>query len=179
MTETQAARRAALEELLVEVQPPLHLTPATRERAIALDWLTRFEGAGLDGVIAKPESGTYLPGKRVMIKVKHARTADCVVAGFRWHKSGRDPSAVGKLMDGAQPLAKGGKLGELEKLVDRALEILGEAEKVPDASRKNGNISGMGRRLLGSGVARRLPLSGSRQIGTDRGRHVGPAESLP
>ena len=61
----------------------------TRDRALAADWLARFEGAGLDGVIAKPEDGTYEPGKRAMIKIKHARTADCVVAGFRWHKSGR------------------------------------------------------------------------------------------
>jgi ATP-dependent DNA ligase len=98
MTAPQATRRAALEDLLAEVQPPVYLTPATRDRAIALDWLTRFEGAGLDGVIAKPASGTYLPGKRAMIKVKHARTADCVVAGFRWHKSGRD--AVGSLLLG-------------------------------------------------------------------------------
>jgi ATP-dependent DNA ligase len=98
MAAPQAARRAALEELLVEVKPPVYLTPATRDRAIALDWLTRFEGAGLDGVIAKLEAGTYLPGKRAMIKVKHARTADCVVAGFRWHKSGWD--AVGSLLLG-------------------------------------------------------------------------------
>jgi ATP-dependent DNA ligase len=98
MSAPQAARRAALEELLAVVKPPVYLTPATRDRAIALDWLTRFEGAGLDGVIAKLESGTYLPGKRAMIKVKHARTADCVVAGFRWHKSGRN--AVGSLLLG-------------------------------------------------------------------------------
>jgi len=98
MSAPQAARRAALEELLAAVRPPVYLTPATRDRAIALDWLTRFEGAGLDGVIAKLESGTYLPGKRAMIKVKHARTADCVVAGFRWHKSGRD--SVGSLLLG-------------------------------------------------------------------------------
>ena len=70
----------------------------TRDRAIAADWLTRFEGAGLDGVIAKLESSPYLPGKRAMIKVKHARTAECVVAGFRWHKSGKD--AVGSLLLG-------------------------------------------------------------------------------
>jgi len=98
MAAPQAVRRAALEQLLVEVKPPVYLTPATRDRAIALDWLMRFEGAGLDGVIAKLESGTYLPGKRAMIKVKHVRTADCVVAGFRWHKSGRD--AVGSLLLG-------------------------------------------------------------------------------
>jgi ATP-dependent DNA ligase len=98
MTAPQAARRAALGELLDKVKRPVYLTPVTRDRAIALDWLTRFEGAGLDGVIAKPESATYLPGKRVMIKVKHARTADCVVAGFRWHKSGKD--SVGSLLLG-------------------------------------------------------------------------------
>jgi ATP-dependent DNA ligase len=98
MNETQAARRAVLEELLGKVESPAYLTPATRDRATALDWLTRFEGAGLDGVIAKPESEKYLPGKRAMIKVKHVRTADCVVAGFRWHKSGKD--AVGSLLLG-------------------------------------------------------------------------------
>jgi ATP-dependent DNA ligase len=94
----QAERREALEELLGKVKPPIHLTPVTRDRDTALDWLTRFEGAGLDGVIAKLASGTYLPGKRAMIKVKHARTAECVVAGFRWHKTGED--AVGSLLLG-------------------------------------------------------------------------------
>jgi len=94
----QSERRAALEKLLRAVKPPVYLTPVTRDRAVALEWLTRFEGAGLDGVIAKPESGAYLPGKRAMIKVKHARTADCVVAGFRWHKSGKD--AIGSLLLG-------------------------------------------------------------------------------
>ncbi len=98
MTEPQSTRRAALEELLTDVKTPVYLTPSTQDRAIALDWLTRFEGAGLDGVIAKLQSGTYLPGKRAMIKVKHARTAECVVAGFRWHKSGED--AVGSLLLG-------------------------------------------------------------------------------
>jgi ATP-dependent DNA ligase len=98
MTARQAVRRTALEQLLGKVKPPVYLTPVTRDPAVALDWLTRFEGAGLDGVIAKLESGGYLPGKRAMIKVKHARTADCVVAGFRWHKSGKD--AVGSLLLG-------------------------------------------------------------------------------
>lgn len=98
MTTPQSARREALEQLLRRVQPPVYLTPATRDRAVALDWLTRFEGAGLDGVVAKPESAVYLPGKRAMIKVKHVRTAECVVAGFRWHKSGED--AIGSLLLG-------------------------------------------------------------------------------
>ena len=98
MAASQAARREALEQLLRKVKPPVYLTPATRDRSMALDWLTRFEGAGLDGVVAKLEAGAYLPGKRAMIKVKHVRTADCVVAGFRWHKSGKD--AVGSLLLG-------------------------------------------------------------------------------
>jgi ATP-dependent DNA ligase len=95
----QAERRARLERLLAGIGPPIYLTPMTRDHALASDWLSRFEGAGLDGVIAKPEDGTYEPGKRAMIKVKHARTADCVVAGFRWHKGGTG-SRVGSLLLG-------------------------------------------------------------------------------
>jgi ATP-dependent DNA ligase len=95
----QRERRALLERALSGVGPPIHVTPMTRDRAVASEWLTRFEGAGLDGVIAKPEAGTYEPGKRAMIKVKHARTADCVVAGFRWHKNGKN-SLVGSLLLG-------------------------------------------------------------------------------
>ena len=68
--------------------PSVHLTRATRDRATAVDWFDRFEGAGLDGVIAKRLDAKYLPGKRAMLKLKHQRTADCVVAGFRWHKNG-------------------------------------------------------------------------------------------
>ena len=84
-----AERRARLETALAGiVAPPVHLTPATRDRALAVDWFNRFEGAGLDGVIAKRLDGAYQPGKRAMIKVKHQRTADCAVAGFRWHKNG-------------------------------------------------------------------------------------------
>src|SRR5688572_10021756 len=98
MPAAQQERRAVLEKLLNKAKAPLHLTPVTRDRDVAVDWLKRFEGAGLDGVIAKPLESPYLPGKRAMIKVKHARTADCVVAGFRWHKSGKD--AVGSLLLG-------------------------------------------------------------------------------
>ncbi len=94
----QAQRRVLLEELLVNVGPPVYLTPMTRDRATAAEWLEQFEGAGLDGVIAKPEDAPYQPGKRAMIKVKHARTADCAVAGFRWYKSEKD--AVGSLLLG-------------------------------------------------------------------------------
>jgi ATP-dependent DNA ligase len=94
-----AERRAELEELLARAEPPLFLTPATRDRAIAADWFRRFEGAGLDGVIAKESRGTYEPNKRVMLKVKHERDCDCVVAGFRWHKRG-EGTAVGSLLLG-------------------------------------------------------------------------------
>ena len=96
--EPQAERRARLEELLAEVEPPVWLTPVTRDRATAARWLDTFEGAGLDGVIAKAEGAPYAAGKRVMLKIKHARTADCVVAGFRWYK--KDPDAVGSLLLG-------------------------------------------------------------------------------
>lgn len=93
------ARRARLEQVMKEVAPPLHLTPATAERAVALDWFQRFEGAGFDGVMAKREEGIYEPDKRVMLKVKHARECDCVVAGFRWHKKG-EGEQVGSLLLG-------------------------------------------------------------------------------
>jgi ATP-dependent DNA ligase len=93
------SRRQELESLLSSVAPPIHLTPATRELSVASDWFRRFEGAGLDGVMAKPLSGVYEPGKRVMLKVKHERDCDCVVAGFRWHKNGQH-TAVGSLLLG-------------------------------------------------------------------------------
>ena len=96
---SQETRRLALETALAGARPPIYLTPASRDRAIAQDWFTRFEGAGLDGVIAKRVEQTYQPGKRVMLKVKHARTADCVVAGFRWHKNGPG-TMVGSLLLG-------------------------------------------------------------------------------
>jgi ATP-dependent DNA ligase len=92
-------RRALLEEMLSGVVAPLHLTPATTDRAIAADWFRRFEGAGLDGVIAKREDSVYEADKRVMLKIKHEREADCVVAGFRWHKNGKG-TAVGSLLLG-------------------------------------------------------------------------------
>jgi len=81
-------RRAALERVLKKAHPPVYLTPTTRDRDVAVDWFSRFEGAGLDGVVAKPLGDGYRPGKRTMLKVKHERTCDCVVAGFRVHKDG-------------------------------------------------------------------------------------------
>jgi ATP-dependent DNA ligase len=95
----QAERRSRLEEVLGAARSPVHLTPATRDRATAADWFDRFEGAGLDGVIAKRLDATYQPGKRAMLKIKHQRTADCVVAGFRWHKDGPG-TLVGSLLLG-------------------------------------------------------------------------------
>jgi len=94
----RSERRALLEQGLVHADAPVHLTPSTDDRAQAADWFRRFEGAGLDGVIAKAEDGCYEPGKRTMLKVKHARTADCVVAGFRRHKGGA--GLVGSLLLG-------------------------------------------------------------------------------
>jgi ATP-dependent DNA ligase len=97
--EPQHERRALLEHALANVEPPIYVTPMTRDPALASEWLSRFEGAGLDGVIAKPAVGRYEPGKRAMTKVKHARTAECVVAGFRWHKAGKG-LLVGSLLLG-------------------------------------------------------------------------------
>jgi ATP-dependent DNA ligase len=94
-----AARRERLEKMLAAAKPPVHLSPATRDRALAQDWFRRFEGAGLDGVMAKRLDEPYRAGERTMIKVKHRRTADCVVAGFRWHKNGAG-TMVGSLLLG-------------------------------------------------------------------------------
>jgi ATP-dependent DNA ligase len=92
-------RRGELEALLATAAPPIHITPATRDRDTARDWFHRFEGAGLDGVVAKPVDGSYQPDKRVMLKIKHERDCDCVVAGFRWYKdaAGRE---IGSLLLG-------------------------------------------------------------------------------
>jgi ATP-dependent DNA ligase len=133
----QHERRAGLERSLSNAARPIFITPATRDVNTATDWLSRFEGAGLDGVIAKPENATYQPGVRAMIKVKHARTADCVVAGFRWHVNGPG-RLVGSLLLGLYDnrgrlqhvgvtssfsMARRAELArELEPLRERALE---------------------------------------------------------
>jgi ATP-dependent DNA ligase len=93
-----AERRAALVEAMASARPPIHVTAATTDRGLAEQWFHQFEGAGLDGLIAKPLDGLYQPDKRTMFKVKHERTADCVVAGYRVHKSG--PDAIGSLLLG-------------------------------------------------------------------------------
>ena len=91
-------RRGRLEQALAGARSPVHVTPATTDHRTAVRWFSEFEGAGLDGVVAKPLDGTYQPDKRVMFKIKHERTADCVVAGYRVHKSG--PAAIGSLLLG-------------------------------------------------------------------------------
>ena len=153
-------RRKRLEKLLARAQPPLHLTPATTDRALAADWFERFEGAGLDGVIAKPAGGTYEPNKRVMLKVKHERDCDCVVAGFRWHKSGADK--VGSLL-----------LGLYDD--DEQLQHVGVCASFTDAKRKElaGFLESYRRNALeqhpwrdwadaAAGGAQRRPGAGSR-----------------
>ena len=123
MTVPFAERRAALEQALAAAGPPFHLTPATRDRALAAEWFSQFEGAGLDGIVAKPLDGEYEPDRRVMFKVKHERTADCVVAGYREHKSG--PDAIGSLLlglyDDAGRLASVGVIGAFPLATRREL----------------------------------------------------------
>jgi ATP-dependent DNA ligase len=98
MREPFAERRALLEEALAGAGSPIHATPATSDHGLAVRWFEEFEGAGLDGIVAKPLDVTYQPDKRVMFKIKHVRTADCVVAGYRVHKT--DARAIGSLLIG-------------------------------------------------------------------------------
>ena len=118
-------RRALLSAALAEARPPIHLTPVTTDPVIAERWFHQFEGAGLDGLVAKPAELPYIPDQRLMFKVKHERTADCVVAGFRWHKSGR---GVGSLLLG--PNDRNGHLQQVGVAasfsVERQLELLEE-----------------------------------------------------
>jgi len=120
-----AERRAVLEEALAGVRAPLHITPATTDRALAGQWFAQFEGAGLDGLIAKPLDGEYQPDKRVMFKVKHERTADCVVAGYRTHKTSDE--AIGSLLlglyTGDDKLASVGVVGAFPMAQRRELFI--------------------------------------------------------
>jgi len=151
-------RRALLEVALAAARGPVHLTPATRDRALAAEWFARFEGAGLDGIVAKRLIDPYQPNKRAMMKIKHARTADCVVAGFRWHKDGPG-TAVGSLLlglyDNAQTLHHVGitssftmqkrralaeELGPL-RLADGAEHPWREWRQSEDAQRKPGATS--------------------------------------
>jgi ATP-dependent DNA ligase len=116
-------RRQALTQALAGAKPPVFLTPATTDRDLAARWFSQFEGAGLDGIVAKPLDGTYEPDRRVMFKIKHERTADCVVAGYRPHKSG--PDAIGSLLlglyDDAGNLASIGVIGAFPMAMRRSL----------------------------------------------------------
>jgi ATP-dependent DNA ligase len=120
-----ADRRAALEQALATAKSPIHLTPTTTDHDVAARWFTQFEGAGLDGLVAKPLDGIYEPNKRIMFKIKHERTADCVVAGFRPHKTGDD--AIGSLLLGLYKpdgqLASIGVVGALPMATRRALRV--------------------------------------------------------
>ncbi|MBV9204772.1 MAG: ATP-dependent DNA ligase [Actinobacteria bacterium] len=123
-----AERRAALETVLAGVRAPVHLTPVTTDRKVAAGWFSQFEGAGLDGLIAKPAAGIYEPDRRVMLKVKHERTADCVVAGYRLHKSGED--RIGSLLLGLYAddgnLASVGVVGALP--MEQRIELFKELQ---------------------------------------------------
>jgi ATP-dependent DNA ligase len=132
----QRERRRRLEQALAGVKPPVHVTPASTDRAVAQDWFTRFEGAGLDGVMAKPLGGVYLPGKRAMLKIKHQRTAECVVAGFRWFKDSKD-TLVGSLMlalyDGSGALVPVGVAGAFSRA--RRAELVHELAAYREGAR--------------------------------------------
>jgi len=153
-------RRAALERALAGAGRSVHLTPATTDIEVAQRWFTEFEGAGLDGVIAKPLDGVYVPDKRVMFKIKHSRTADCVLAGFRWHKtSTEEQPLLGSMLlglydgdrlqhvgvIGAFPAARRAALvEELEPL------LLAEGEDHPWREWANAEAHAEGRRLPGA-----------------------------
>jgi ATP-dependent DNA ligase len=128
LAEPFARRRAALEQALGGVEAPVHLTPATTDRTLAAEWLGRFEGAGLDGLIAKALDGPYEPDRRMWRKVKHTRTADCVVAGYRLHKRGTD--LIGSLLLGLYTddgeLAMAGVIGAFP--MERRRELFGELQ---------------------------------------------------
>src|SRR6476619_5584109 len=124
-SEPFASRRERLESMLSSAKPPLHVTPVTRDFDKASDWFRRFEGAGLDGVVAKPVGGTYESNKRVMFKVKHERECDCVVAGFRWHKKG-DRTAVGSLLLGLYDNGELHHVGVCASFTDKKREELVE-----------------------------------------------------
>jgi ATP-dependent DNA ligase len=144
-----AERRTALESALAGARPPIHLTPVTLSRAVAEQWFTQFEGAGLDGLVAKSPDGVYEPDRRVMFKIKHERTADCVVAGYRPHKTGDD--AIGSLLLGlykpSGDLASVGVIGAFPMAVRRELR----AELEPLVTTFDGHPWNWAARMGGAG----------------------------
>ncbi len=154
-----AERRSKLESLLSSLKPPLHLTPATSDFAIASDWFRRFEGAGLDGVVAKPKEGTYEPNKRVMLKVKHERDCDCVVAGFRWHKKG-ESTGIGSLLLGLYD--DSGMLQHVGVCASFTNEKRLELVEFLKPYRKNALASHPWKEWAGEGLGHRMPGAQSR-----------------
>jgi ATP-dependent DNA ligase len=166
MQRSFSERRAALEEALAPSGPPIHVTPTTTDRAVAERWFHQFEGAGLDGVVAKPLDGIYQPDKRVMFKVKHERTADCVVAGYRVHKSG--PDRIGSLLLGLYndngDLASVGVIGAFpmarrKELFDELQPLVTDFEDHPWAWAKQEQGSRTPRNSEGSRWAAKKDLS--------------------
>ena len=135
----------------------------THDPAEASDWLARFEGAGLDGVIAKPATGIYQPGKRAMLKVKHVRTAECVVAGFRWHKAGRD-ERVGSLLLGLYD--EGGRLHHVGVTSSFTMamrrELVTELAPLRDQRARASPLARVGRGRVATAESTRMPGGQSR-----------------
>jgi ATP-dependent DNA ligase len=157
-----AERRKKMESLLASASPPVHITPITREGDVARDWFRRFEGAGLDGVMAKQSGGMYEPDKRVMLKVKHERDCDCVVAGFRWHKDS-DETAVGSLLLGLYDDA--GALQHVGVCASFKLEKRRELVSFLAPYRKNASVDhpwGSGETRDGKNDEQRMPGGQSR-----------------
>ena len=154
-----AERRSRLEALLSSVKPPLHLTPATSDFSTASDWFLRFEGAGLDGVVAKPTQGTYESNKRVMLKVKHERDCDCVVAGFRWHKKG-ESTGIGSLLLGL--FDDGGTLHHVGVCASFTNEKRLELVEFLKPYRKNALASHPWKEWAGEELGHRMPGAQSR-----------------
>jgi ATP-dependent DNA ligase len=156
----QVKRRVELEKALAGAAGRVHLTPCTRDREIARDWFHRFEGAGFDGVIAKHEKTLYEPGKRSMVKVKHARTADCVVAGFRWHKNGPE-TLVGSLLLGLYDA--GGTLHHVGVTSSFTMAVRAQLVKELEPLRKNALTDHPWREWAGTeGGSQRMPGGQSR-----------------
>ena len=173
-------RRMMLEDMLRNAAPPVYITPATQERATALDWFRRFEGAGLDGVMAKPASGNYEPDKRVMLKVKHERECDCVVAGFRWYKDAEN-EAVGSLLLGLYD-----KAGMLQHVgvcasftAEKRRELLGLFSALSHERTGQSPVEGVGGPSDGGRSNGRPCAGGTEPLEPRQGSFLGAAESGP